>query len=333
MKYSVIIPIYNAENTLCRCLESLLPQLNKDIEVLLINDGSSDRSGEICKEYVENCSFFRCFEQKNSGVSSARNMGIDNAIGEYILFIDSDDYVTEDMFSMMDQAMEDFDYDYVIFPIISTDGISSNREAHSPFSAKSRDELIPKVSDMITKKKINGPVSKIYKREILNKYDIRFPIGCSISEDRAFNIAYTLHITSLRILDAVFYYAVTSGEESLSRTIRSAEELEYHFGIETDYLNNAFASSNLEDKYLRQIKAANNFCDCRQVYSRAKRMKLRGASKKEIMAGIRADCKEMNTKKMTYPSTVFCMKIYMPVKLRLYRLIYEVAMKLAQNAS
>ena len=333
MKYSVIIPIYNAEKTLRRCLDILLPQLNNEIEVLLINDGSSDSSAEICREYVEKNPCFKYFEQENAGVSAARNLGIDKAIGEYITFIDSDDYVTQHMVTMMDQVLTEYNYDYVVFPIVSIDDTTEIKESQIPFDTKSRDEIFPMVSDMITKKKINGPVSKIYKRKILNSSQIRFPVGCSISEDRAFNIAYTLHISSMRVLDRSFYYAVTSGEESLSRTIRSVEELAYHFSIEEEYLNHAYATSGLKDKYLSQIKAADNFCTCRQVYSRAKRMKLRGASKKEILKGIRKDCKEMNDQKMEYPKTNFCRKIYLPVKLRLYWLIYAVSMKLAKSAS
>lgn len=333
MKYSVIIPIYNAEKTLRRCLDSLLPQLNNDIEVLLINDGSSDNSAKICKEYVAKSPCFKYFEQENTGVSAARNLGIDKAIGDYIAFIDSDDYVSQHMFIKMDQVLAVYDYDYVVFPIVSTDGKNEIKEVQIPLDTKSPDELFPMVSDMITKKRINGPVSKIYKRKILNDHRIRFPVGCSISEDRAFNIAYTLHISSMRVLDSSFYNAVTSGEESLSRTIRSVEELAYHFGIEEEYLNHAYVTSGLDDKYLRQIKAADNFCTCRQVYSRAKRMKLRGASRKEIMKSIRNDCKEMNAQKLEYPKTNFCRKIYLPVKLRLYWLIYAVSMKLAKSVS
>ncbi len=332
MKYSVIVPIYNAEKTLRRCLDSLLPQLNNDIEVLLINDGSTDNSAKICKEYVAKNSCFKYFEQENAGVSAARNLGIDNATADYIAFIDSDDYVTQLMVTMMDHVLSEYNYDYVVFPIYSTDGITEIKESQIQFETKSRDDLFSMVSDMITKKRINGPVSKIYKRDLLNCHQIRFPVGCSISEDRAFNISYTLHITSIKVLDSSFYYAFTSDEKSLSRTIRSVEELAYHFGIEKKYLNHAYATSGLDDKYLRQIKAADNFCTCRQVYSRAKRMKLRGASRKEIIKGIRDDCKEVNAQKLEYPKTNFCRKIYLPVKLRLYWMIYAVSVRLAKSA-
>lgn len=78
MKYSIIIPVYNAEKTLYRCLDSLLPQLNEKIEVILVNDGSSDSSGEICRGYLKKSKCFKLFEQENSGASFSRNKGLDN---------------------------------------------------------------------------------------------------------------------------------------------------------------------------------------------------------------------------------------------------------------
>ena len=92
-KITVIIPVYNAESTLRRCLDSILAQTFTDFECLLINDGSKDRSGEICEEYANKDSRVRVFHKENGGVSSARNVGLDNARGEWITFCDSDDTV------------------------------------------------------------------------------------------------------------------------------------------------------------------------------------------------------------------------------------------------
>lgn len=92
---SVIVPIYNVENYLRQCLDSVLGQTFKNFEVLLVNDGSSDSSGDICREYVEKDSRFHYFEKENGGLSDARNYGIERAQGEYLTFIDSDDFVNE----------------------------------------------------------------------------------------------------------------------------------------------------------------------------------------------------------------------------------------------
>ncbi|MGN0202626.1 MAG: glycosyltransferase family 2 protein, partial [Candidatus Cryptobacteroides sp.] len=92
-KISVIVPVYNAESTIRRCVDSILAQTFTDFECLLIDDGSKDRSGEICDEYAAKDSRVRVFHKENGGVSSARNVGLDNAKGEWVTFVDSDDWI------------------------------------------------------------------------------------------------------------------------------------------------------------------------------------------------------------------------------------------------
>ena len=100
-KISVIVPVYKAEAYLHRCVDSILAQTFQDFEVLLIDDGSPDRSGEICDEYARKDKRVRVFHKENGGVSSARNMGLDNARGEYVCFVDSDDWLDEEMFAII----------------------------------------------------------------------------------------------------------------------------------------------------------------------------------------------------------------------------------------
>lgn len=95
---SIIVPVYKAEKYLHRCINSLLAQTFQDFEVLLVDDGSPDKSGEICDEYAKKDSRVRVFHKANGGVSSARNVGLDNAAGEYLTFIDADDWISVDCF-------------------------------------------------------------------------------------------------------------------------------------------------------------------------------------------------------------------------------------------
>ena len=106
VKYSVIIPVYNAEKTLRRCLDSLLSQPYPDCELILVNDGSSDESGIICKEYAAKHRQVCVVDKENGGVSSARNAGLDRASGKYVVFVDSDDYVADNFFSLLDQTLK-----------------------------------------------------------------------------------------------------------------------------------------------------------------------------------------------------------------------------------
>ena len=104
---SIIVPIYNVENYLRQCLDSIMSQTYQNFECLLINDGSPDNSADICREYVEKDSRFRYFEKENGGVSSARNLGIEHSKGEYITFIDSDDWVDSDYLEVLYNALID----------------------------------------------------------------------------------------------------------------------------------------------------------------------------------------------------------------------------------
>ena len=104
---SIIVPIYNVENYLRQCLDSIQNQTYQNFECLLINDGSPDNSADICREYVEKDARFRYFEKENGGVSSARNLGIECSGGTYITFIDADDWVDSDYLEVLYNALID----------------------------------------------------------------------------------------------------------------------------------------------------------------------------------------------------------------------------------
>ena len=94
---SIIVPIYNVEQYISKCIESILAQTYRDFELILVDDGSPDNCGKICDEYAKQDSRVHVIHQENSGLSAARNAGIDDAKGEYIMFVDSDDFITDNM--------------------------------------------------------------------------------------------------------------------------------------------------------------------------------------------------------------------------------------------
>lgn len=119
---SIIVPVYNVENYLAKCLDSLISQSLPDIEILVVNDGSKDRSGLIIEEYAAKFpEKIKAFTKENGGLSDARNFGLDKAQGEYIGFVDSDDYVTETMFEEMLQLAEKHQAKMVICNIQKVD--------------------------------------------------------------------------------------------------------------------------------------------------------------------------------------------------------------------
>lgn len=111
---SIIVPVYNVEEYLPKCLDSIINQTYKNLEIIVVNDGSTDNSGKICDEYGERDYRIMVIHKANRGVSSSRNIGIKNASGEYILFVDSDDEIEKDYVNVMARAVTNSDCDLVI---------------------------------------------------------------------------------------------------------------------------------------------------------------------------------------------------------------------------
>lgn len=106
-KISVIVPVYKVEQYIHRCVDSILAQSFTDFEIILVDDGSPDNCGKICDEYAQKDSCVKVFHKPNGGVSSARNLGLNNAKGEWVTFIDSDDYIEQGFFSIPKDTSED----------------------------------------------------------------------------------------------------------------------------------------------------------------------------------------------------------------------------------
>ena len=113
-KISVIVPVYNVESYLRKCLDSVINQTYSDLEILLINDGSFDNCGEICDEYAGKDARIKVFHKENGGLSSALNVGLKNVSGDYIGFVDSDDWIELDMYQKLHNAMDDVDRKSVV---------------------------------------------------------------------------------------------------------------------------------------------------------------------------------------------------------------------------
>ena len=111
---SVIVPVYNVEKYLDRCVKSILSQSFSDFELLLVDDGSPDRCGEMCDEYAKGDSRIKAFHKRNGGLSDARNFGIEKALGEYLMFVDSDDYIHEQMLETLHRLITENDADLAV---------------------------------------------------------------------------------------------------------------------------------------------------------------------------------------------------------------------------
>ena len=213
---SIIIPIYNAEKYIAKCIDSVLSQSYNDFELILVDDGSTDSSLEICKQYALKDTRIKLLKKQNGGVSSARNYGIKNSKGEWITFIDSDDYIGKDFLEKLIPTT-DLIYDFSL-----ANGFTRNKEIkqffpNTPITNISLEKMIESICG--EKGLCLAPWGKLFKREIIITHNIQFIEGLSFCEDLIFNFQYFKYIKNNIFVgdDTSYYYR--ENENSLTHKI------------------------------------------------------------------------------------------------------------------
>lgn len=204
-KISIIVPIYNTGIYLKKCIDSLLNQTLQDIEIILIDDGSTDESKDICDEYAKRDNRVSVIHKKNEGVSIARNTGIKKAKGNYIGFIDSDDWIESNMYQNMYNYAKDYNADIVFCDAVT---VYDNKQSEiDTFTLLEKSRLITKDNiDSSLLAQIAGSACRgLYKRELFQENDIRFPVNLKFSEDRIFNL-YAIGYSNKIFYDKTVYY-------------------------------------------------------------------------------------------------------------------------------
>ncbi len=199
-KISVIVPVYKAEKYLHRCVDSILAQKFTDFELILVNDGSPDNSGAICDEYAQKDSRVRVFHKKNGGVSSARNFGLDNANGEWITFVDADDYIEDGFLDVPDSAQED-----LLIQNYKVLGDGSYKMEEFAESIIHTGQIQDFINTNIEKQFLKTPWAKFFKSDIIQKNEIKFPYGVKIGEDTLFVLDYLYYTKSIHFLASANY--------------------------------------------------------------------------------------------------------------------------------
>ncbi|MBP6377750.1 MAG: glycosyltransferase [Kaistella sp.] len=230
---SVIVPVYNAEVYLEECLDSICKQSFPEdrYEVILVNDGSADRSGQICDRYAEVYNPSRVIHQKNAGVSAARNAGLANAVGEWIVFVDSDDILDENYLDVL-QDITEFDFAMV--------NVNITERGHTKVFTDYPTEVMDQNS-FFRKYKLYpnfaGPWSKFFRREIIEKYNIRFDTSLRFGEDALFNLQYLHHCKQLYVTNKTAYNYRES-DTSLSKKEFGYNETKYLLDLVKGELQN-----------------------------------------------------------------------------------------------
>lgn len=237
---SVIVPVYKVERYLAQCIDSILAQTFTDFELLLIDDGSPDRSGEICDEYARKDSRVRVFHQENAGVSMARNKGLDEAVGKYITYVDSDDYIKSSYLKNLYSALPS-DNNFRGLVIGGFDKIFSNgkvRQFHVPELEYCSDEKSKVVTDLMNQN-IGYIASKLYDNRLIKQYNLRFVTDISCLEDMLFMLEYVLCADFIYIRDfADYVYRVGCSTEVLSVRIR---DFQAEYAAFSNFLKRVYA--------------------------------------------------------------------------------------------
>lgn len=241
---SIIVPVYNVEEYLQRCIDSILNQSFKNFELILVNDGSTDNSLKICKEYLLNDQRVKIINKENGGLSSARNAGINIAKGRYIGFVDSDDWINKEMYKILYELCEKNNSDIAECRYTVTTGNEMNLDNSSNLITILNNEEA--IKSLYTNTSYGSVVSwnKLYRCELFK--DIKFPEG-KLNEDQF--TTYKLYYKSNKIvsIDKVLYYYFQS-TKSIMRSEFTLKKLDAIEAIESSH--KFFEENNLYDLVL-----------------------------------------------------------------------------------
>lgn len=213
-KISVIVPVFNASLTLRKCIESIQLQSFSDFELLLINDGSTDDSGDICEEYARKDIRISVFHHINEGVSKAREFGTNIASGQYSIHVDSDDWIEKDMLQSLYHNAIQTNADMVICDIL----FDIEGKSHYGQQKPKRLEGRAVINDILTGKVMGSTCNKLIRHEIYKELDIHYPCEINYCEDAYVIIQILLHAKNIKHIPTAFYHYVMN-PASLSHNV------------------------------------------------------------------------------------------------------------------
>ncbi len=225
---SIIVPIYKVERYLKRCVDSILNQTFTDFELILVDDGSPDNCGRICDEYAEKDNRIYVIHKENGGLSDARNAGLDYATGQYIIFVDSDDFVEPDL---LEKAYNTIikGYDIVSFGlnIIDEDenvSALTHSDAGKEFKFEKQDDYLAFILRIFMNWRVGWEAwSRIYRRDIIEKYGLRFEDNSRIfAEDMYFNLCYIVHTKTMYAMKDCLYNYLRRNDSIMGNDIKKS---------------------------------------------------------------------------------------------------------------
>lgn len=248
-KVSIIIPVYNAEKGIRKCVESVLNQEFTDFELILVDDGSKDGSPAILDEYAARDERVRVIHKPNQGVSATRNLGLETACGQYIQFMDADDWLTEDSTKILVRAAEEHGCDLAVggFYRVVGEHLARKSSIDEPrlLSLKQYAEcMMENPADYYYGVLWN----KLYRKELIDQYRVRMDENLSFCEDFIFNLEYLLHCEKIMALNVPVYYYVKTEGGLVSRNMNPTRLVQMKLNVFT-YYNEFYRDILDEEQY------------------------------------------------------------------------------------
>lgn len=293
MLVSIIVPAYNCQNSISKCIDSLINQTYRDIEIIVVDDGSKDETYNIVETYASCDKRIRLIRQKNGGPGAARNTGLGAIRGDYFSFVDSDDVVsTIYVESMLKKALQ-FDLDFVISNIVVDH--EKKKKASGNLCLYSNNYIInKKIIQLIKSGKLNSPVAKLYRTSIQKKENVFMPTEIDLGEDLQFNLCFIQYTHKVGMLDENIYVYCTKNSNLTKKyrknefdirvkNLKSLEKFLWNNDIYDKqfvnflYLKLMYAECIQNNSYLRKderLKRIRNLLDRKEIQNAYKSLKL-----------------------------------------------------------
>lgn len=253
MKVSIILTVYNKKKYLEKCVDSILNQRFKSFELIIVDDGSTDGSSEIIDNYANSDKRVRVLHKKNEGVSSARNDAIDMAVGDYIQFVDADDYIPKDSTEILITNIRKYKVDLIV---------ANYYRVVKKYFSKKGDIKITKIFDKISfsEAMMKSPANyyygvlwnKLYKSSIIKKYNIRMKEDLKWCEDFVFNMEYIQHVKYVLATSKAVYYYVNNDDSLVTSSLNLPDIINMKFKI-FEYYSNFYKNIYNKKDYILKI--------------------------------------------------------------------------------
>lgn len=308
MKISIIVPVYNVENELARCIDSLVRQTYKDIEIILIDDGSTDSSATICDEYEHKYSNIKVIHKKNGGLSSARNCGIINSSGTYLLFVDSDDYINVKTCEKFAEAVKKDKVDIVVGEARKTENNKITLYKHDSFEKNKIYNNKQYINIAIKNNEFYAPVCfNIYRREFLIENKLFFKEGI-LHEDMEYLPRLFLSANNIKKISYVFYEYIIR-EQSITTNKDYTKNVNDIFEIYAEWYEMFEKIEDKETKKMLNCVLSKYFMASCRIFNIYQEVYPRNINKKFLI------CNTLNFKELLKTLLfIFSRKIYVGVK-------------------